>query len=198
MDRTTLVALITAAASLIVAVISLISALISSKNSAKSTRNIETLKHKLDLERKSIEEQNKINNAYLTALSDAIKAIQKVKDAVQGIVKSYKKGRHCEIAIEDINLTSKKLVECYEEQFTSLLVQNNHFEKDLFHMAKGLTIDIQAYIIPALDQKNYASELSVEEKERLSQLRLQLSDIQNQLQSSLYEQLIKRSMVLHP
>ena len=198
MDNTTFVALITAAASLLVAVLSLISSIVSSINSAKSARRIEMLKHKLDLERKSVEEQHESSKLYLTAISDAIKAIQKVKDVIQRMINSYKTAYHSEVAIDDINRISKDLVQCYEDQLTNLLIEKDQFEKDLFHRAKGLTLHIQTYIISALDQKAYASELSVEEKECLGQMRLQLSDIQNQLQNSLYEQLIKRAVVHAP
>lgn len=192
MDNTTLVALIAAIGSLIVATISLISVIISSRNAARSSKEVETLKHSFSMERQAVEKKNTTYNEFLNSLCETIKAIQKVKDTVQRIVDAYKTSYYSDIAIKDVTIASEELFVCYEEQFTELLIQDCKVEKDLFHKAKALTLDIEGQLKSGLEQTKYASELTKDEKNRLRDLRFRLSDIQAQLQNSLSENLIKR------
>ena len=192
MENTTLVALISATGAFIVSVISLISAAISSRNAAKSSKEIETLKHELAMERQGIDEKNRTYSEFLNSLCVSIKVIQKVKDAIQRIVDAYKTAHHSEIAINDITAASKELFECYENHFTELLIQDHKLEKELFHKAKSFTLRIEGEVKSGLEQKMYASEITIEEKESLRDLRSRLSEIQNQLQNSVSEILTKR------
>jgi hypothetical protein len=192
MEKAILIALITACTSLLVAILSIISAAISSRNSTKSAKELEELKHKLKLEIQNLKETKRIKNEYVNALCESIKKIQIVKDVLQRIINSRKESHHSEVAIKNITEASQELVNCYEDVFTSLLVHKDSYEKNLFHRAKGLTLSTENYVKLSLENKSYASDLSHEEKEHLFELRLQLSDIQAQLQSSIYEHVLLR------
>ena len=191
MNTATLAALIASGTSLLVTIISVVSAFLNSRNSARLSKEIETLKHNLNLERQAIEEKKKINGERLTALSDAIKTIQKVKDVIQRIVGSLDKSHYSEVALRNIKAASNELIECYEENFTEFVKGKQPDEQSLFHRAKALAFKIEDYLITVLDQRRYTSDLSKEEKERLLTWRTEISDIQTQLQNSLYKQFIE-------
>jgi hypothetical protein len=157
-------------------------------------KDIEALKHNLNLEREAMEEKKKINKEQLSALSDSVKSIQKVKDVIQLIVDSYERSHHSKVAIKNIGAASKELISSYKENLTKLLEGGHPNEQKLFHDAKKLIIHIESFIISALDQKIYTSDLSTKEKTKLREWRSDLSEIQTQLQNSLCEQFIRCSM----
>lgn len=183
MENTILVALITSVASLIIAIYS-------SVNSSRSEKNIEKLKHNLELERKAIETRQKLNSDFYKALSASIKSVQEVKDVIQIIMNSCNTAHHSEIALHNYSEASKKIVSCYEEQLTSLLINDSHIEKDLLHRAKSLTLDLGTYLISALERKTYTSDLTADDREHLRNERQQLSDIQTKLERSIQDQLM--------
>lgn len=157
-------------------------------------KDIEAFKHSLILEREAMEEKKKRNNEQLVALSDSVKSMQKVKDVIQQIVDSYEKSHHSEVAIKNITTASKELQSSYEENFTELVMGSHPNEQKLFHKAKNLVFHIKSFVVSALDQKIYTSDLSTEDKNRLRAWRSELSEIQTQLQNSLYDKFIKCSM----
>lgn len=175
------VALIAAIASLIVAIISLINSLISNRHSAKSKMAIESLKHDLELARIESEEKRLKRNLYIDSLRDAITAIQRLKDTIERIINAYTTAHYSEVAVKNICNATKKIVDSYEKN-CPILEKN---DRELFHSTKGISINIENYILSSLKNKEYASELTNSEKEHLRKIHQKLTDIQRQLQDSL-------------
>jgi hypothetical protein len=183
-----LVAIIASITALFVAVISLIATIINSRQSARSTKELEYLKHKYsqaDSVELFSEEQLKTS---LGSLKIALQSIQQMKDEMQLILSAVETSLDTKTAIKRVKKARENLFNSYKQYMADL----DDAEKDAFHRAKNQAVQIENFLQTNLADKEFVSLLSPEEKTLLREFRNELTDIQYILLDKRSERLTQR------
>lgn len=191
MESKITVAVIAAVISLLVAIISLIGTLISSKTTARTARGLEFLKHELLRSSKTIEFADSELNSSLSALKEALRAIQKIKNEIQLIINAINSSLDSDEALTKITTAREHLFATYESGHPNL----NDIEIDAYHTAKDTALTIENVIRSQLKNKKYASNLSQNVRKNLIELRRQLTDTQQLLRDSKTDRLVQRTIL---
>jgi hypothetical protein len=183
-----IIAITASITSLVVAIISLIASIISNRQTSHSGQQIEILKHKLVQQQTKEQIADMQLNENIKSLQKSIQAIQHVKDVIQVILSAVKSSLDSESAIAEITASREALFSCYEENLANL----DESEEKVFHRVKNFSLDVEHVIVHGLHNKQSASNLSKQDKQRLSDLRNLLTDGQQLLRDSLTNRISKR------
>lgn len=167
---TVIVAIITSVTSLIVALISLI-------NANRSAKRLELLKFEYDRRRANFALSNEYFKSNIESLGLFIKAIQRVKDVLFLCVNSIETSLDSEAAIKLISEAREHVFQVYEEESSSL----ENIARAEVHKIKTTTYNTEFMLKEYLEDKDFAAELSVDQKKSLISIRENLSDCQNLL-----------------
>jgi CheY-like chemotaxis protein len=183
-----IIALIAASTSVLVAIISLIVSVISNRQSARSSQEIEKLKY--DFSRASALET--LNDSQLSeslkALQLAIKSIQRVKDEIQVVLSAIEMPAEPKPLMEGVKLAREQMFACYEEQMATL----DNDDARIVHKAKNTSLQVEALIKRSLPTKTELITLPEEMHEPLSNLRMNLTELQQSLRDSRADKLMRR------
>jgi CheY-like chemotaxis protein len=195
MDKTVLIAIISAVASLIVATISLIAVLLNGKNTSRTSESIERLKNEFI--------QNNRSKDILT--SELIETLQNLKVSTQAIqslrneIQRFKYDK--EIAVktgvfEKIRDATTSVIDSYSISHTSL----SQTEKAVFHSSKNIAIDCQMTAERVLNnmkknKKSNIPEIDSDIYEKFDYLQIRLSEAQTILRECRAERLLELSQV---
>ena len=183
------IAIITATTSLVVAVIGIIIAVINNRQTAWAAIELEKLKHQLASAETSASFGDEYLNASLKSLKEALQSIQRVKDEIQLILSAIETSLDTPTALKRFTASRSELFTAYEQELACL----NEPERRAFHRAKNLALKIENYLLVCLGDKQYAAELSSEDRLTLRELRNELSDLQYVLRDSRVERLSLRT-----
>ncbi len=192
MEVKIMIAMIAGATSLFVAVLSLLATLISSRSSRKATENLEGFKQSfLEKEKmRDIEDHELV--AVLEELMCGLNSIQKVKNDILVVLNAYEDNLSTEEALTLIKNARVNLFSSYENGFGRL----NITEKRSYHAAKNCALSIETILLSDLKSKIYAGQLAYETKNKVKELRDELSDHQNVLRDNRTDRIMRRTLGL--
>jgi hypothetical protein len=188
MDTEMLVALIASGTSLLVAIVGLVTSIITNRQSARSEKAIESLKFEFSraASRETLGDSH-LGEA-LKALQLAIQTIQHFKDEIQLILSAVDSSLDTQSALERLCAARERLFACHEEQMASL----DGGEERAFHKAKNLSLTIEEFVRESLRGKANASAISERNRQRLTSLRGELTELQGILRDSRSDRLLRR------
>ena len=181
-------AIIASVTSFVVAVISLLTALLSSRQSSRSEQMLEKFRDDLEHERATEAMSDQHLNDNLKALQANIETIQRIKDEIQLVLSAVESSLDTKSAIEYVRAAREALFDCYEKNLADL----SDSDAKACHRAKNYALQVENTLQSGLNQCANASDLSDSCRQRLLELRVQLTDLQQVLRDSRSDKLAKR------
>lgn len=122
-------------------------------------------------------EKNKIIDTKIKAMDEMNIQIQKIKDTLQLFCSSIKDSVSASSALKIISKLREETTLAYEKCHI-------HLEGDVlksFHSTKNLMFEIENTLIEILKGKNYVSPIDENDRKKLLDFKLKLTDIQNSI-----------------
>ncbi len=181
-------ALVASGTSLVVAIVGLIASLITIRQSTRADRDIEALKHELARKQAAGAMADGEFNQSTKALQVAIQSIQLVKDEIALALSEIAVRLDRDATLKRMGAARQGLFECHEQHMAFLNAQ----EERLLHQAKNSALAVERLVEEELLQTEIGSGISPGGVERLMELRLQLTDLQQQLRDHRSDRLVGR------
>ena len=181
-------ALVASGTSLVVAVVGLIASLVTIRHSTRASRAIELLKHELARKQASDVLADGEFAQSTKALQIAIQSIQQVKDEVALALSEIAVRRDKDATLRRMGAARQGLFECHEQQMAFLSAH----EERVLHQAKNVALAVERLLEEELLQTEIGSSISPDGAGRLMELRLQLTDLQQQLRDHRADRLVGR------
>lgn len=181
-------ALVASGTSLVVAIVGLIASLITIRHSTRASRAIELLKHELARKQASDALADGEFTQSTKALQVAIQSIQQVKDEIALALSEIAVRRDKDATLKRMGAARQGLFECHEQQMAFL----NAHEERILHQAKNSALAVERLVEEELLLTEVGSGISPGGAERLMELRLQLTDLQQQLRDHRSDRLVGR------
>jgi hypothetical protein len=181
-------AIIASVTSLVVAITSLFTALLSSRQSARSAQMLEKLRNDIAHKRLTDDMRDARLNDNLKALRANIEAIQQVKDEIQLVLSAVESSLDTQSAIGYVRTAREALFDRYEASLADL----SDAEAKACHRAKNVSLAVENTLLSGLHECANASGLSDPCRQRLLELRAQLTDVQHILRDIRSDKLAKR------